>query len=389
MSKKIYVQFFGDFEIDIDGKLFNIDDLLGKQLSSLLALFVYNHSKTISKDTLIDIMWKNSGNPVSALKYAIHRIRNEIKDIDGLNEYEWIITSRAGYSLNPDVQEILDSDVEEFNRLISVAKNDRQIEYVEAALTLYKDRFLAHMDAEWIAPIREFYESNYFKAITSLCEALIEKRRYSEVIEFSENALIQDELNEDIIFIYLKALIEDRQYNKALKNYEYYSKKFYEDMQVTLHSKIQGLFSGESSDVTVDEADAKLFIEGLGLEEINKGPLVCDNVTFKKFFLLQQRTAKRSNKITSICLLELSGKVNEINTSMQALMEIVISSIRGSDVVTKIGSKQAVVLMEVNNAQDVYVMVDRISRKFYRKIDRNNVRLHYYVYDGNEIGNNN
>lgn len=61
----------GKFYIELSGNTIDAADTLGRQLSSLLAYFVYHRSRIVSKDMLITSFWPESENPSSAIKYAI------------------------------------------------------------------------------------------------------------------------------------------------------------------------------------------------------------------------------------------------------------------------------------------------------------------------------
>ena len=101
MSDTYYVKTFGGLEITNDNVTVNIVELFGKQLVNLLQVLLFHSEKPVQKDELIDILWPESKNPSSALKFSIFRLRAELNEIEFFKDKEVIVTTRKGYILNP------------------------------------------------------------------------------------------------------------------------------------------------------------------------------------------------------------------------------------------------------------------------------------------------
>ena len=78
MSETYYVKTFGGLEITNDNVTVNIVELFGKQLVNLLQVLLFHSEKPVQKDELIDILWPESKNPSSALKFSIFRFSSPI-----------------------------------------------------------------------------------------------------------------------------------------------------------------------------------------------------------------------------------------------------------------------------------------------------------------------
>ena len=84
MSDTYYVKTFGGLEITNDNVTVNIVELFGKQLVNLLQVLLFHSEKPVQKDELIDILWPESKNPSSALKFSIFRLRAELNEIESI-----------------------------------------------------------------------------------------------------------------------------------------------------------------------------------------------------------------------------------------------------------------------------------------------------------------
>ena len=108
MSDTYYVKTFGGLEITNDNVTVNIVELFGKQLVNLLQVLLFHSEKPVQKDELIDILWPESKNPSSALKFSIFRLRAELNEIEFFKDKEVIVTTRKGaLRVMPKLEEIL------------------------------------------------------------------------------------------------------------------------------------------------------------------------------------------------------------------------------------------------------------------------------------------
>lgn len=80
MAKEIFdVTLFNEFTITCGKEKAIITEYLGKQLVNLFQVFLYYREQPVHKDTLIEILWPESDNPISALKFTIHRFERMYK----------------------------------------------------------------------------------------------------------------------------------------------------------------------------------------------------------------------------------------------------------------------------------------------------------------------
>lgn len=369
----------GKFYIEISGSTIDAADVLGRQLSSLLAYFVYHRSRIISKDMLIDSFWPESENPNSAIKYAIFRLRNELAKIC---EYDWIITSKMGYMLNPALEVKVDLDAYENDyRKITESKDLSLLGNVDANY----GEFLAEFSDEWILSIREYFNELFNKMIVTVCSDEFEKKDpdYKRLIEVCRKSLDKDPFSETLILYYCKALIETREYNKALTYFEKMSRKFNEELGIPLGDNIRSLFMGDQQTakaVHIEEIP-KEFEEDL----IANGPLFCSQLTFKKLYQVYVRKSRRDKANYHIIVFELKdikGKQTHLHETFE---NVILDTLRRTDIYTSFVTNNFGLLVEVKNLEDIFVVIDRIQKKFYSKVPSKNARVYYYEKSLNAV----
>jgi DNA-binding SARP family transcriptional activator len=195
----------------------------GKFLFAYLAM---NHSKIVSRDTLMEMFWPRSA-PRSArncLNVTIHGLRQHLQAVAG--EVALILYENEGYLINPELDFWL--DVDEFKRAWSEGRTREQQSRIKDALARYSmaarlyigDLMEESPYEDWLDLEREHLKEVYlgildrmshhysldgdpYSAI-SLCERMLEKDA------------CQEEVHRRLMLCYFKLGFRD----KALKQYQ-------------------------------------------------------------------------------------------------------------------------------------------------------------------------
>ena len=78
-NDKINVNMFGTFSLSRGNVTVDLTKLLGKQLINLFQLLLLQKGVVISKNNIIDILYPDSENPNSVVKFSIFRLRKDLK----------------------------------------------------------------------------------------------------------------------------------------------------------------------------------------------------------------------------------------------------------------------------------------------------------------------
>lgn len=361
---KVRINFFATLSAEIDGQVINLEDVLGKQLSELFGLFVLNRGNIITKEKFINTLWQDSDNPLNALKYAIHRLRNSLKEIAYFKDMEVIETAKSGYKLNDALE--IETDYELFMSGCEKTMKTHELADYKYVLDLYKGDFLASGESDWIYLERAHFKIELINIAEMMSKKCLELEDYSECLNVCRIALDYDDFNEELIYAYIKALIETKQYNEALKYYESASSRMNKELGVNLQDKTNSLLSIFNAKIeNSSKADLDDFQESLYDNYDVKGPMLCDYATFKKITQYEIRTCIRNNRnkyLIFICFAD-------DNTNVNALMNVVASTLRIDDVYTQVSGTQIAVLCSLRQNSDAYIVGERIISKYYRKVD--------------------
>ena len=78
---------------------------------------------------------------------------------------------------------------------------------------MYQGSFLDGIDADWIQVDKGYYNSVAIEASADIAEVLLEQGKSAEAIAVLEKSLNYDELDEQLVSLYIKALIQNKKYN--------------------------------------------------------------------------------------------------------------------------------------------------------------------------------
>ena len=199
MSDTYYVKTFGGLEITNDNVTVNIVELFGKQLVNLLQVLLFHSEKPVQKDELIDILWPESKNPSSALKFSIFRLRAELNEIEFFKDKEVIVTTRKGYILNPNLDWNIDFvELEKaYNQINDGSEllDEKEFKTARKIFRLYQGRFYASpSQLHWILQKQEIFRQMYVKTMMRTSCYLYTQKRYDEMMLMNYQAVLAPDI---------------------------------------------------------------------------------------------------------------------------------------------------------------------------------------------------
>ena len=369
---KYSFQLLGDFSVSTENTTIHLRGLLGNQLSSLFAYFLCNHTQSVSKEKIIDTFWQDSENPANALKFAIFRLRNTLKKIDEFKDIDWILTVNGGYQINKNISFSLDIDVFEQNILDAKQKND--ISYLENAVNMYQGSFLDGIDADWIQVDKGYYNSVVTEASADIAEVLLEQGKSTEAIAVLEKSLNYDELDEQLVSLYIKALIQNKKYNQAMQYYQYINQKYLEILGFSLES------SGKKFETILSEQGVSLN-DNKKSENINRipnkagvsGPMIVNPEIMKALCLYEANNVGRSDAYAFVLKISVKADKEQLKSIKEDLLSILKVSFRKSDVLSEIDEDCFELLLKFRNEEDTEIIKKRILSRFSKKYEQDNI----------------
>lgn len=389
MSETYYVKTFGGFEITNDNVTVNIVELFGKQLVNLLQVLLFHSEKPVQKDELIDILWPESKNPSSALKFSIFRLRSELNEIDFFKDKEVIVTTRKGYILNPNLDWNIDfvELQKAYNQINEGAEllDEKEFKIARKIFRLYQGRFYASpSQLHWILQKQEVFRQMYVKTMMRTSCYLYTQKRYDEMMLMNYQAVLIEPFNEGLHYYYMKGLVAARNYREALKYYDELNDIFLSELGTGLSKRFKQLYDIIIADHAKEEnKDMETIMRELSNRDQQNQGFFCSYEIFKYFYELLLKMSVRNEQNYYLIMLQFSDGTldyEKVGVDFDRVKRLVSSCLRSNDLFTRTSETQLLLLVDCQTEENAHLIIQRISNKFYSIFRKKNYRMNYSVH---------
>lgn len=389
MSETYYVKTFGGLEITNDNMTVNIVELFGKQLVNLLQVLLFHSEKPVQKDELIDILWPESKNPSSALKFSIFRLRSELNEIDFFKDKEVIVTTRKGYILNPNLDWNIDfvELQKAYNQINEGAEllDEKEFKIARKIFRLYQGRFYASpSQLHWILQKQEVFRQMYVKTMMRTSCYLYTQKRYDEMMLMNYQAVLIEPFNEGLHYYYMKGLVATRNYREVLKYYDELNDIFLSELGTGLSKRFKQLYDIIIADHAKEEnKDMETIIRELSNRDQQNQGFFCSYEIFKYFYELLLKMSVRNEQNYYLIMLQFSDGTldyEKVGVDFDRVKRLVSSCLRSNDLFTRTSETQLLLLVDCQTEENAHLIIQRISNKFYSIFRKKNYRMNYSVH---------
>lgn len=389
MSETYYVKTFGGLEITNDNVTVNIVELFGKQLVNLLQVLLFHSEKPVQKDELIDILWPESKNPSSALKFSIFRLRSELNEIDFFKDKEVIVTTRKGYILNPNLDWNIDfvELQKAYNQINEGAEllDEKEFKIARKIFRLYQGRFYASpSQLHWILQKQEVFRQMYVKTMMRTSCYLYTQKRYDEMMLMNYQAVLIEPFNEGLHYYYMKGLVATRNYREVLKYYDELNDIFLSELGTGLSKRFKQLYDIIIADHAKEEnKDMETIIRELSNRDQQNQGFFCSYEIFKYFYELLLKMSVRNEQNYYLIMLQFSDGTldyEKVGVGFDRVKRLVSSCLRSNDLFTRTSETQLLLLVDCQTEENAHLIIQRISNKFYSIFRKKNYRMNYSVH---------
>jgi len=211
-----HVRLFGEFYIEDDaGQAVKLTTRKSQLLLAYLLLYI---GQPQSREKLIDLFWPESdvNKGKASVRQAIYALRKTLDDKNAAESH--IITDQQNVLVRED--EKFNVDAVRFEQFIKEAqRQDEKIELLEAACELYGGQLLQGCYDDWCFNLQEHYRGLYIQSLNQLIEHFREAGQYERAIDWAEQSLsadpLQEEIHRSLMLLYLAA----RNRAAAIKQY--------------------------------------------------------------------------------------------------------------------------------------------------------------------------
>lgn len=385
----IYIQMLGGFSMTYQGQPL----LLGKSLSSkmlhLLMLLIYSRGEGIRRTQLLEQLYGDSDieQAANSLRAMIFRLRKSLGTYHGLPDGEYISTKGGIYMWAAEHVDV-ELDVEVFQKQVMAALEEKEplkeVELLEEACRIYKGEFLPLMIAdEWVASANWKYQELYFKVLRELSRLLKKQNRYAELLPYCEQALSRYPY-EEWQLVKLECLTAMKEYKLAVEYYEQIAKESQQEYGIRMSEEMMEHYRAIRNMIQYEMNNIEEIQQHLRPDPNVFGATRCDYLTFIDIYRYIVWVLGREDTRAHLVLFTLLDRDGEPLESSEQLEEVrqrlersIIRSVRRSDLYTRYGKNQFLVLVTSTDQDGCKIAADRVCRNFRAVNRRRKIDVYY------------
>lgn len=389
----INITMLGEFTISSGNKVFSENDIRGNKMRKMLQYLIAHRERKIPQSEIIELLWDNSDNPVSALKTLVHRTREMLKNYlpDGV---ELILSEHGTYSFNTDIDHFIDSG--EFEKLCKEGNNEllsrtRRVNVYKKALQLYKGSYLSSYSGEtWVMPIDVYFHTLYTSAVEKCVKLLYPMGKFADIVMICEKAMVINPYDETTHEHLIKAMVALGEYSLAANQYKYLKKLLLEQFGAAPSPRLTEMYELTVKPRNDTHRNLDIVLGDLWEDELTSGGYFCEYEIFRYIFRLYCRENTRVKSNLPILLISLSGAEEKelsekmLTKAMQKMSDSISISLRKRDIYTRYSRSQYILLLPGTPIADVSVVKKRIVDKFSKFKDKSRIKVSFDLEDVSE-----
>lgn len=358
------------------------------QFSYLMQMVLHYEKEGVSREEIKEVVFeeRNLENVNHALRSVIYNARKRLKAA-GLPGEEAYIEQRNGrFYWTKEIPVV--EDARQMERLVTEAREekdlDRKLNLYREACYLYTGEFLGVQgSAMWAVREARRYHLLFCSCVEKAARLLREAGDYEGLKALGEHAAKVDPLA-DWEVLSMEALVSLGRHLEARKFYSDTLELYLKEQGFTPSKKMQDMVRklGEQMEHdygVLDEIQRELFLE----KEPRSGGYLCSYPVFQGIYQAVRRMGERGGQSVYLMLCTVvDGKGNPLEEGARLrelsgrLEECVRGAVRGSDVVSRYGRGQYLVLLVNTTREDCCVVQRRITQGFIRNRQRISVEYH-------------
>ena len=219
----LVIYFLGSFKVYKNDQL--IENWLGNKSKQIFKYLVNHRQNPVHHDILVDMFWPEVDPEIARrnLYQAVYSLRQALQTVD--QKYSYILTEENHYSLNPELDLWIDSEVFRKHYLSAQILADQgeilaSIKEFELAENLYQGEFLADDRYEdWPVIQRENLRHDYLHILDQLSHYYFDQGQFGLSVNYCQKILSEDNCREDAHQKLIRCYLRQGQHHLALQQY--------------------------------------------------------------------------------------------------------------------------------------------------------------------------
>lgn len=386
----VQLRIFGSFSLCVGDQNLTGPITNPSKLRTLLCYLILNRHRAVSHGELIETLFEDDGssNPIGALKMQIKRIRTALMPLFS-EEVSPIISRRGSYQWNPDLACLVDAEIfEQYCQEVEsseLSDEEKILRYSQIIDLYYSTGVLDSDTSLWSKTLWVQYHRRYISAVESYSRLLDKCGNHSEMENLCIRAIAQDATNEDLYVLLITALLKQKKFSDARRQYKSIVDLLYNELGVRPSEALQALYERCEEEENPQKQDLSSILVSMRNPDGKRDAFFCGFEQFKSMYQLEARRALRTGGCLHVALLTVLGNdqkqlpptVN--NLLMQQVQQVVVQNLRQSDVVAQYSNCQFIIMLPYANLEDSCMVMNRVIHAYHTKNPRTMIDLSFQV----------
>ncbi|MEG0365559.1 MAG: winged helix-turn-helix domain-containing protein [Coprobacillus sp.] len=381
MNKSILkITLLNELTFEFLHKKYNLEDYLTNQLLNLLEVLIINYGEHVTTERLINILWGDSDNPKSSLKFHVYKLRKSLSEIPEIGSFNFIKTTKGGYEFNPDIECIIDTSVIQNNYTYiqgDKSLDEQTIQYAQAIEETYKGPLRYNNAYFWFIQLGEFYHDIYTITIQKMSEYYLSNNMNSLLKSISLKAAGIDPTIESTHIYYIQALINLNEYTQAFDYYQKSTKMLIDEYAISLSDRMLELYDNLINGFE-DKQNIEAITHYFKKNDYDEGAFYCERTIFDYIYNMYLRGSTRTNCKYYLFIFEVVPTTN-IEKQIIKTKTIIQESLRSGDVFTRISKYQFLALLPCENDEIGHLIAQRVTHNIRKKTSPENTKVFYFI----------
>ena len=381
----VRIHMMGGFWLEVDGKIH--DNLLRRTRRgvSLMQYLILERGRVISPQRLIRELWsgRRLDGPENALKTMVSRLRALLNEVsEGLGQA--IGFENGGYcwktlpGVSVDALELMDI----YEKLKQSQYAPETFALLSRMQSIYAgDLYLTGDILNGQAALSHLHRE-YIEAVLRCIDTLKKMERYNRICEVCQQALLIDELDEQLHIELMQAMVNLNRTDDAAAEYRKLVRAQRDQLDAEPSEELVAKYQTLAEEGKQIVFNLDVIRNALSqLDADSKGPFFCDYRAFKEIYNIQMRNVERFGSTMFLGVIMLGqpdGSLSPVSreSGMAGLQEILKNNLRRGDIVTRFSENVFAMLLPTVNYSTGPMVMQRLENLFKKEFPAGNIPFH-------------
>lgn len=385
------IRLLGELSVSLGDKQIQLLDNRARKLWLLLAYLLCHRRAPVPTDELIELLWgdeERKGDPISALKTTMHRLRALLDQLGPGVGHKLIVHRGGGYVISDAVS--ISMDTERFDQLCHSFRSTtdpaaRRALALEAT-DLYGGDLLPRFSSEaFIIPLSAFYHNLYLQILYDALELLQGEDAGDQIVALCRRAITIEPYDETLWEHLIRQLLSMGEQQAAALAYERFYQMMMAEFSVPPSEALRALNREVLRGADRGHMDLDAIIQDVSTHGDQRGAFLCEYDFFKAIYAAEARMVARNGATVHIALLTVTDAAGNqlqkrsLDVCMDNLGPLLCAMLRQGDVVSRCSASQYILLLPNANYENACMVMDRGLQHFGRRYPHSPAILRYTV----------